>query len=129
MSTAASLQVVTTDPTPPYEQLRRQLAELIESGVLPEGDRLPPVRQLASDLGLASGTVARTYRELESAGLVSTRRGGGTRVRRVRVNADVRRRELLDQHAKDLVRQARALGATDVEVREAVDAALSGPGG
>ena len=41
MSTAASLQVVTTDPTPPYEQLRRQLAELIESGVLPEGDRLP----------------------------------------------------------------------------------------
>ncbi|WP_322095784.1 GntR family transcriptional regulator [Phycicoccus flavus] len=68
------------DPTPPYEQLRRQLADLVGSGVLAPGDRLPPVRQLAADLGLATGTVARTYRELEQAGYVRSRRGGGTRV-------------------------------------------------
>lgn len=78
-----TLQAVTVDvldPTPPYEQLRRQLADLIGSGVLAPGDRLPPVRQLAADLGLAAGTVARTYRELEQAGYVRSRRGGGTRV-------------------------------------------------
>jgi GntR family transcriptional regulator len=74
------LVVSTTDPTPPYEQLRRQLADLIDSGSLAIGDRLPPLRQLAGDLGLAVGTVARTYRELESAGLIISRRGGGTRV-------------------------------------------------
>jgi GntR family transcriptional regulator len=74
------LVVSTTDPTPPYEQLRRQLADLIDSGSLAIGDRLPPLRQLAGDLGLAVGTVARTYRELESAGLIVSRRGGGTRV-------------------------------------------------
>ena len=38
------------------------------------------MRQLAADLGLAPGTVARTYRELEQAGFVRSRRGGGTRV-------------------------------------------------
>ncbi|MBM6401670.1 GntR family transcriptional regulator [Phycicoccus sonneratiae] len=78
-----TLQAVTVDvldPTPPYEQLRRQLADLVGSGVLLPGDRLPPVRQLAADLGLAPGTVARTYRELEQAGYVRSRRGGGTRV-------------------------------------------------
>ncbi|MHB8274464.1 MAG: GntR family transcriptional regulator, partial [Dermatophilaceae bacterium] len=74
------LTVTPGDPTPPYEQLRRQLVDLIEGGQLVDGERLPPLRQLAGDLGLAVGTVARTYRELEVAGLVRSRRGGGTRV-------------------------------------------------
>ena len=65
--TLSTVTVDVLDPTPPYEQLRRQLADLIGSGVLSPGDRLPPVRQLAADLGLAVGTVARTYRELEQA--------------------------------------------------------------
>ena len=78
--TLSTVTVDVLDPTPPYEQLRRQLADLIGSGVLSPGDRLPPVRQLAADLGLAVGTVARTYRELEQAGYVRSRRGGGTRV-------------------------------------------------
>jgi GntR family transcriptional regulator len=78
--TLSAVTVDGLDPTPPYEQLRRQFADLIRSGVLPPGNRLPPVRQLAADLGLAPGTVARTYRELERAGLVRSRRGAGTRV-------------------------------------------------
>jgi GntR family transcriptional regulator len=78
--TLSTVTVDVLDPTPPYEQLRRQLADLIGAGVVSPGDRLPPVRQLAADLGLANGTVARTYRELEQAGYVRSRRGGGTRV-------------------------------------------------
>jgi GntR family transcriptional regulator len=76
----ATLRVDLDDPTPPYEQLRRQLVGMIAAGDLRVGDRLPPLRQLAGDLGLAVGTVARSYRELEAAGLVTSRRGGGTRV-------------------------------------------------
>ena len=72
--------VDTLSPVPPYEQVRAQLAELVAGGVLGPGDRLPPIRQLAADLGIAPGTVARAYRLLESAGLVRTGRGGGTRV-------------------------------------------------
>jgi len=74
------IRVDTTDPTPPYEQLRRQIATAIAMGELAPGTRLPTVRQLAGDLGVANGTVMRAYSELESAGAVTTARGGGTRV-------------------------------------------------
>lgn len=67
-------------PVPVFEQLRRQVAALVLSGELTSGDRLPPIRQLAADLGIAAGTVARAYAELESAGVVSTGRGRGTRI-------------------------------------------------
>ena len=123
------LRISPTDPTPPYEQLRRQLVELIGSGVLADGQRLPPLRQLAADLGLAVGTVARTYSELESAGLVVSRRGGGTRVRagaQSRSGDELRR--LLRTHADAYVHAARLLGADDVTARRAVEQALrSGP--
>ena len=68
--------LISVDPdsaVPPYEQVRAQLAELIGDGRLPVGTRLPTVRQLAADLGLAANTVARAYRELEAAGLLETR--------------------------------------------------------
>ncbi len=69
-----------TDPTPPYEQVREQIASLIRSGGLPGGHRLPTIRQLAADLRVAPGTIARAYRSLETAGLVETSRAGGTKV-------------------------------------------------
>jgi GntR family transcriptional regulator len=65
-------------PTPPYEQIRGQIAGHIRTGALPEGSRLPTMRALAADLGVAVGTVARAYAELESAGLVASRRRTGT---------------------------------------------------
>lgn len=61
--------------TPPYEQLRAPLAVMITAGVLPAGERLPSIRQLAGDLALAAGTIGRAYAELEREGLIRTRRG------------------------------------------------------
>ncbi|GAA3343557.1 GntR family transcriptional regulator [Amorphoplanes nipponensis] len=112
MNEPPQLSVTTTDPTPPYEQVRRQLAALIGSGALPPDERLPPLRQLAGDLGLAVGTVARAYRELEAAGLVVSRRGGGTRVAgppaRPAATADD---EPVLRAAEEYVWRARAAGA------------------
>ena len=65
-------------PIPPYEQVRAQLARQVQAGELAPGTRLPSVRRLAGDLGLAVNTVARAYRELEQAGLVATRGRNGT---------------------------------------------------
>jgi DNA-binding transcriptional regulator YhcF (GntR family) len=127
---AARVRVVTTDPTPPFEQVRRQLAELMATGVLRPGSRLPPVRQLAGDLGLAVGTVARAYRELEAAELVVTRRGGGTRVAERPGNASRERTAAVQRLARDYVRAARLLGATDDElVRALADATGRGRAG
>lgn len=62
----------------PFEQVRSQVEALIRSGRLVPGDRLPTVRALAVDLGLAANTVARAFKELEAAGLVETRGRAGT---------------------------------------------------
>lgn len=67
------LQIDPHSATAPFEQLRLQLAEAIAAGELAPGMRLPTVRKLAGDLGLAPNTVARTYRELETDGLIETR--------------------------------------------------------
>jgi len=74
------IHVDSDDPTPPFEQIRAGLADEIRSGKLVGGRQLPTVRQLAGDLRVAIGTVARAYRELEEAGLVSTHRSQGTLV-------------------------------------------------
>ncbi|NUW35481.1 GntR family transcriptional regulator [Nonomuraea sp. SMC257] len=65
-------------PVPPFEQLRAQLARQIQDGALPVGSRLPTIRHLAADLGLAVNTVGRAYRELEEAGLIETRGRAGS---------------------------------------------------
>lgn len=115
------------NPTPPYEQVRRQLLDLVQAGTLRTGDRLPSLRQLAGDLGLAVGTVARAYSELESAGVVVSRRGAGTRIAPGVVVAPAR---LLDDLATEYVAAAKGLGADTVSlvdaVRRATDTAGSG---
>ena len=68
--------MLTIDPgssTPPYEQIRVQIAELVRQGELRPGARLPTVRRLAGDLGLAPNTVARSYRALEGDEIIQTR--------------------------------------------------------
>ena len=64
----------------PSEQIYQQLRSVILAGQLGTAEKLPPVRQLARDIGVAAGTVAKAYKLLEQDELVTTRAGGGTRV-------------------------------------------------
>ena len=75
---SAHISVNLESPVPPYEQIRSQVSELAASGVLSPGDRLPTIRMLAADLGVAPGTVARAYKELEAEGTVTAMRRKGT---------------------------------------------------
>lgn len=72
------LTISLASPVPIHDQLVVGLRGLIASGKLAEGDELPPVRQLAADLGINLNTVARAYRELTDAGLLASARGRGT---------------------------------------------------
>ena len=72
------IDVDSASGTPPYEQIRSQLAAHVDTGALQPGDRLPTVRRLAEDLGVATNTVARAYRELEQSGVIETRGRGGS---------------------------------------------------
>lgn len=109
---------------PPYEQIRAQLAGHVASGRLRAGDRLPTVRMLAGDLGIAVGTVTRAYRELEAQGLVTSRRRTGTVVHGAAAEASD---PGLGAAASTLVERARAAGLDDERVVDLVRAALHGP--
>lgn len=65
---------------PPTVQIHDQIYGLVSAGRLAADERLPSVRQLAKDLGVAPGTVAKAYRALEAEGFLVTRTGSGTRV-------------------------------------------------
>jgi GntR family transcriptional regulator len=105
---------------PPYEQVRAQLAGHIRAGTLKPGDKLPVVRALAADLGVATNTVARAYRELESIGLVTSRRRVGTIVQAPTAPAGPE----LQQRAVGFVREARKAGMADEAVIDLVRGAL-----
>ena len=79
-TTRVNVRLDPTSPVPPYEQLRRQIAAMVRSGSLPPARQLPPILQLAADLAIAPGTVARAYRELEHDGLIVSHGRRGTRV-------------------------------------------------
>ena len=77
------LRVDASAGAPLFDQLRTQVIEGVRTGALPPGTRLPTVRELAGQLGVATNTVARAYRELESATIVETRGRFGTFISRV----------------------------------------------
>ncbi|TCP49243.1 GntR family transcriptional regulator [Tamaricihabitans halophyticus] len=115
------LHIDSTDSTPPYEQLRRQLAKQINDAELVAGTRLPPVRQLATELGLAANTVARTYRELEEAGLLETKGRAGTFVSAAGSQSRQRARQAAEEYAATV----RDLGIDEDEARRIVESALT----
>jgi len=114
------ITIDSTSPTLPFEQVRAQLARQIVERTLAVGTRLPTVRQLATDLGLAANTVARAYRELEEVGLIETRGRSGSFV----AAAGHRSREQAREAAQQYVRLALRLGLEPEEALAIVRAAL-----
>jgi DNA-binding transcriptional regulator YhcF (GntR family) len=105
--------------TAPYEQLREQIAAQAREGRLPVGYKLPTVRGLAEQLGLAANTVAKAYRVLEADGVIETRGRHGTYI----AAADARAREVAAA-AAEYVARTRRLGLDRDAARAAVDEAL-----
>ncbi|MGC0421535.1 GntR family transcriptional regulator [Embleya sp. AB8] len=121
--------VITIDPASPvapFEQIRVQVAEQARAGVLPAGTRLPTVRGLAGELGLAPNTVARAYRELESDGVIETRGRSGSFVATVGDTAH----RAASEAAIEYARRAHRLGLTREEATatalDAIGAAYGG---
>jgi DNA-binding transcriptional regulator YhcF (GntR family) len=104
---------------PLFDQLRTQIIDGVRDGKLPPGTRLPTVRELAAQLSLAVNTVARAYRELESAGILETRGRFGTFVARIDP-ADT----AMATAAHTFVSAARALGVNKDDALRYVETAF-----
>jgi GntR family transcriptional regulator len=107
---------------PIYLQIVERLKQLIATGQFRPGDQLPTVRQLAADLRVNFNTIARAYRMLDEAGVISTQQGRGTYILEPMPpeNAVRLRRQALDELARSFLEQAEQLGFTPPVAQEAI---------
>ena len=115
-------------PVPLHDQIVGELRRLLATGVLAPGYELPPVRQLANDLGINLNTVARAYRELTDAGLLASARGRGTVVlsateRRIAPAKEEKKR--LEQSLGSALADAKIAGFSLAETRTLIERQLS----
>jgi DNA-binding transcriptional regulator YhcF (GntR family) len=108
---------------PVYEQVRQQVTRMAVTGTLEPGQRLPTIRQLAADLGLAKGTVAKAYELLEADRVIETRGRKGSFITDSAASAKPAEKRQVDlaQAAEALVVVARQLGVDLDATTEAVD--------
>ncbi len=111
------------DKRPLYQQVVDEIKGLIAAGELPEGSSLPPVRQVAADLGVNLNTIAYAYRELQKHGLVKIRHGAGAVVTS-RLVSELTEEQLRSQLAAALTHLALA-GLKRTEVRALVEIELA----
>lgn len=102
---------------PLFDQLRTQVIDGVRDGALQPGSRLPTVRELAGQLGVAVNTVARAYRELESAAIIETRGRFGTFIARYDPTDAA-----MAAAAREFIRVARGLGVHKADALRYVEA-------
>jgi GntR family transcriptional regulator len=119
-----ALTIDTDSATAPFEQVRTQIASAVAEGQLSPGTKLPTVRRLAADLGLATNTVARAYRELEADSVIATHGRGGTFVRSDVLDEPTTHSgaaDLAKAAATDYVHTVRRLGLNSQEAARLVE--------
>ncbi len=115
------IHITSSDGVPIYLQIVNQVKYLVASGRLSPGEELPPIRGLAEQLLVNPNTVARAYRELETAGVVTKRRTAGTYVSQRRSPLDRRERlRILTGRVDALLAEARQLNVTIDQVFELI---------
>jgi DNA-binding transcriptional regulator YhcF (GntR family) len=115
-----TITVTQDSPVPPYEQLRLGVIAQVRSGELTAGTKIPTVRALAAQLGLAPNTVARAYRELEADGVVETRGRQGSFI----ASSGDPTKDAAGRAATDYVAAIRRLGLDDEAALRYVKSAL-----
>ena len=108
---------------PIYVQIVEQVQQLVASGKLNPGDQLPTVRQLASELRVNFNTIARAYRMLDEAGLISTQQGRGTYIHDQPEEGlgDLLKKETLEVQTARFLAELTRQGYTPQEIKETIE--------
>jgi GntR family transcriptional regulator len=120
-----NITVDDSSPIPVFSQLIGQIRDGVSSGELRPGMALPTIRQLATDLGLNPGTVAKAYRLLERDSIIETRGSRGSFIHTAasehsKVDLSGKARSVIS----DAVETLRGAGLTDSEIRKAFGEAM-----
>lgn len=111
------------DRRPLYRQVADEIKGLIAAGELPEGSSLPPVRQVAADLGVNLNTVAVAYRRLSQEGLIKVRHGSGAVV--ISRSAGQKVEDQVQSQLRAALTELILAGLTRAEVSALVNEALN----
>ncbi|ELB93497.1 GntR family transcriptional regulator [Rhodococcus opacus] len=122
MAPAVDIDIDPDSSTAPFDQLRLQIIEQVRSGQLIAGTKIPTVRALAVEVGLAPNTVAKAYRELGEQGVIETRGKQGTFI----ASGGDPIRARAEKAATGYVQELRKLGVSDEEILGFVQSALRG---
>jgi DNA-binding transcriptional regulator YhcF (GntR family) len=120
------LEVDPASSVPIYEQIIARIEEAVATGRLVAGERLPPVRDLAEELGVAPGTVARAYGVLERKGVLETSGSRGTHVAGRTSSPAGPDTEVLEAMLRPVVVSAFHMGADAARLRDALERAMRG---
>ena len=104
------------DARPIYEQVKDGLRKLIVSGAIADGEKLPSVRQLASQLAINPNTIQRAYNELEAEGYAASVPGKGSFALRGQRGVEDARRQELSQRLRETAAELRAMGVSQSEI-------------
>jgi GntR family transcriptional regulator len=119
-----SIFIDENDTRPIYRQVADEIRSLIARGELAEGVSLPPVRQLAANLGVNLNTIATAYRDLQNEGLITVRHGVGATVAARTPTAD-RSDEELSKPLRNALTQLALAGRSQTEIMRLVTRELS----
>jgi GntR family transcriptional regulator len=112
-----AIDIKPSDPMPIYAQLEQGIRGLIARGKLREGDKLPTVREMAVELRINANTVAKVYAELESTGILATKRGVGTFITKTDPKESARdRKKELTSLTQQFITDSLSLGFTLEEI-------------
>lgn len=116
------IEIDSRSQAPIYEQIIRQIKELIARGGLVQGEKLPSVRELSSMILVNPNTVSRAYQELEREGVIETLRGKGTFVSSLpKPRLEEERVKTMKEIVKNIVVEATHLGITAEEIKIWID--------
>ena len=119
------IQLNYRDSKPIYEQIKEGLRRLVVTGALSAGEKLPSVRELASQLAINPNTIQRAYRELENEGYIYTLVGKGTFVAENDNMDKTREKELLKEF-DELVTELLYLKVCKSTLQERIDTVAEG---
>jgi GntR family transcriptional regulator len=125
-----SIQSLNINPSlglPVYRQVMEGIQNMVAAGVLKAGDRLPSVRDLASQLRINPSSVVKVYKSLQRTGLITLDQGRGTFISGQTKAHDLGKRSLLAQEIEKVVAKGRQYGLSDQEIKQMVAATLDLP--
>lgn len=110
-----------SSPIPIYRQVIHVIKLEILSGRLTDGDRLPPIRDLAKILKLNPNTVAKAYYTLEEEGFIESKRGSGNWVNYKKAKLDSLRKGMIEDEFRNFLEKAFSLGATIEDIKNLME--------